>query len=196
MTLTPPLTFRAVDPRADVGLLHDWLHADHVRPWWDDVAAPPARLAAYLERQTGGGHSRGLVVELGERPVGYVEVYWTARDMLAACYDAGEYDQGVHVLLGPPDVQGHGLGPALLDTLACRLLADEPATERIVAEPDARNVRARRAFARAGFQARGEIDLPGKRAVLMVRDRDRATGRASAQPESPGGGRPAPEVRA
>jgi acetyl CoA:N6-hydroxylysine acetyl transferase len=166
------LTFRGVDPHGDVDLLHTWLHADHVRPWWDDVAAAPAQLTAYLATQTGGGHSRASIVELGGRPIGYVEVYWAARDLLAACYDAGEYDQGIHVLLGPPEIQGQGIGPALLDVLATRLLAAEPATERIVAEPDARNIRAHRAFARAGFEARAEIALPGKRALFMVRERD------------------------
>ncbi len=163
--------FRTIDPRADVDLLHTWLHAPHVRPWWDDVARPPADLVRYLETQTGAGHSEALLASLAGRPIGYFEVYWAARDPLAGFYDADEHDQGVHLLLGPADLQGRGLGAALLDAVAGWQLGRQPATRRVVAEPDARNTRAHRAFARAGFSPRGLLDLPAKQALLMVRER-------------------------
>lgn len=41
----------------------------------------------------------------------------------------------------------------------------------MVAEPDVRNLRSIRAFERAGFTRAAELDLPDKRAALMVRDR-------------------------
>jgi RimJ/RimL family protein N-acetyltransferase len=42
---------------------------------------------------------------------------------------------------------------------------------RIVAEPDERNAASVRAFLAAGFRAAGTIQLPEKRAALVVRDR-------------------------
>jgi RimJ/RimL family protein N-acetyltransferase len=41
----------------------------------------------------------------------------------------------------------------------------------VVAEPDVRNIPSVRAFLRAGFRHDQDLDLPAKRAALMVRDR-------------------------
>jgi RimJ/RimL family protein N-acetyltransferase len=41
----------------------------------------------------------------------------------------------------------------------------------VVAEPDVRNIPSVRAFLRAGFRYDQDLDLPAKRAALMVRHR-------------------------
>ncbi|NED93542.1 acetyltransferase, partial [Streptomyces sp. SID11233] len=51
------------------------------------------------------------------------------------------------------------------------ILAHRPYATRVLAEPDVRNVRSVAAFLRAGYRKDRELDLPGKRAALMIRDR-------------------------
>ena len=57
--------------------------------------------------------------------------------------------------------------------LADALLRADPACRRVVAEPDRENTPSVRAFAAAGFVQHGELQLPEKTALLMVRTRAR-----------------------
>jgi acetyl CoA:N6-hydroxylysine acetyl transferase len=52
-------------------------------------------------------------------------------------------------------------------------LGREPATRRVVAEPDVRNLRMIHVFEQCGFRRAGELDLPDKRAALMIHERPR-----------------------
>ncbi len=77
----------------------------------------------------------------------------------------------MHLLIGPRSLTGRGLGTALLGAVAAWQLGREPATRRVVAEPDVRNIASLRAFERCGFRRVAELDLPSKHAALMVRER-------------------------
>jgi RimJ/RimL family protein N-acetyltransferase len=162
--------FRRLDPRADLELVHGWMHQPHVLPFWHlDVPLP--ELAGYLETVAGDDHLEPLIGCVDGMPVSYWEVYWAARDPLARHYPAGEHDQGVHLLVGPLELTGLGLGRRLLDAVVGWQLAREPRTRRIVAEPDIRNARMIHVFERCGFVCEAEVALPDKRAALMVRHR-------------------------
>ncbi len=67
--------------------------------------------------------------------------------------------------------RGRGLGSALLRAVADLVLDRRPACARVVAEPDLRNTPSVAAFLTQAFRFSAEVDLPGKRAALMVRDR-------------------------
>jgi RimJ/RimL family protein N-acetyltransferase len=51
------------------------------------------------------------------------------------------------------------------------VLRAEPDCSQVVAEPDIENTPSVHAFAAAGFVQRGELQLPEKTALLMVRTR-------------------------
>ncbi len=59
-----------------------------------------------------------------------------------------------------------------LSDFADLVLDRRPACSRVLAEPDLRNTPSIAAFLRAGFRFSAEIDLPAKRAALMIRDRN------------------------
>jgi acetyl CoA:N6-hydroxylysine acetyl transferase len=162
--------FRRLDPAGDLDLVHGWMRQRHVAAFWE-LDVPRAELAGYLERTAGDQHREALIGCVDGRPVSYWELYWAARDQLAAYYPAHPLDQGVHLLIGPPELVGRGLGRALLGTLVGWLLEREPASQRVVAEPDVRNAASLRLFERCGFRRAGELELPCKRAALMVRER-------------------------
>ncbi|HEX2035718.1 MAG TPA: GNAT family N-acetyltransferase, partial [Chloroflexota bacterium] len=161
---------RALELPADLDLLHDWMHQPHVTPFWQ-LAVERESLAAYLADKVASAHETPLIGSLDGRPMSYWEAYWAAHDPLARHYEAAPYDQGIHLLLGPPAYTGRGLGLPLLQAVLRWQLAREPRTQRVVAEPDVRNARMIHVFIRAGFRHQGEIELPDKRAALMIYQR-------------------------
>ncbi|MCC9742141.1 GNAT family N-acetyltransferase [Streptomyces sp. MNU89] len=80
--------------------------------------------------------------------------------------------------LGPP-LPRRGLGPHLIRAVSDHQLATDPRATRVLAEPDTRNTRSVHAFRRAGFHPAGELDLPGKKALLMIRDRPESAHRSA-----------------
>ncbi|MFD0278533.1 GNAT family N-acetyltransferase [Kitasatospora sp. NPDC127111] len=162
---------RPVRLPADLELLAGWMNDPEIAAFWD-LAGPPAATERHVRAQLDGdGHSEPCLGLLDGTPMSYWEIYRADLDPLAAHYPARPHDTGVHLLLGPADRRGRGLGATLLAALADRILRERPGCARVVAEPDVRNRRSVRAFERAGFRAAAELDLPDKRAALMIRDR-------------------------
>ncbi|MGA5821434.1 GNAT family N-acetyltransferase [Kitasatospora sp. NPDC094028] len=171
---TPAGEFRLGPVRlpADLPLLTGWMNDPDVDEFWA-LAGPPAVTERHVRAQLDGdGRSLPCLGLLDGEPIGYWEVYRADLDPLAAHYPARPHDTGLHLLLGPAAARGRGLGAVLLAALADLVLRRRPACERVVAEPDIRNRRSVRAFERAGFHAAAELDLPDKRAALMVRSRE------------------------
>ncbi|MFJ8435691.1 GNAT family N-acetyltransferase [Kitasatospora sp. NPDC094019] len=162
---------RRVRLPADLGLLTRWMNDPEVAAYWE-LAGPAAVTERHLRAQLDGdGRSLPCLGLLDDTPMSYWEVYRADLDPLAAHYPARPHDAGLHLLLGPAGSRGRGLGTILLAALTERVLREHPRCERVVAEPDVRNRRSVRAFRRAGFRLAAELDLPDKRAALMVRDR-------------------------
>jgi RimJ/RimL family protein N-acetyltransferase len=159
-------TLSPVKPDRDLPLIALWMNDPAVAAHWG-LDGPPQRTADHVRAQLALAHTTPLLARLSGRPIGYWELYRAAADPLAAYYDAEPDDLGVHLLIGEADCRGIGLGGLLLRALADA--AQRQKARRLVAEPDARNTASVRAFARAGFAAAGTLDLPDKRATLMLR---------------------------
>nr|WP_246511444.1 GNAT family N-acetyltransferase [Kitasatospora gansuensis] len=159
---------REVELATDLPLLAEWMNDPAVAAYWD-LAGPPETTERHIAPQLGpDSHSCPLLGLLDGTPMSYWELYRADVDRLAGYYPAGQGDLGLHLLLGPPGHRGRGIGALLLTALADRLLA-EPGCDRLVAEPDLRNTPSLRAFRRAGFDPVAELELPEKRAALMLR---------------------------
>ncbi|MFG2821953.1 GNAT family N-acetyltransferase [Kitasatospora sp. NPDC048365] len=162
---------RPVTLPGDLDLLTGWMNDPAVDAWWE-LAGPPEATERHLRAQLDGdGRSIPYLGLLDGVPTGYFELYRADLDPLAAHYPARPHDIGVHLLLGPPAARGRGLGSLLLGALAGLVLDQRPECTRVVAEPDLRNTPSVRAFRNAGFTQTAELDLPAKRAALMVRPR-------------------------
>ncbi|MFG1908321.1 GNAT family N-acetyltransferase [Kribbella sp. NPDC048928] len=159
---------RAAPP--DAPLIALWMAQPHVRRWWHQGWSVE-RWAQEIEQQAAGEHSRPCVITLDAEEFAYVELYRVRQDRLAEYYAYDDEDWGVHVAIGDSTRVGRGLGRRLLRTVADTVLRSEPACTRVVAEPDIENTPSVRAFAAAGFVQHGELQLPEKTAVLMVRTR-------------------------
>lgn len=155
----------------DYPLLTSWMNDPEIAEFWL-LAGPESLTRAHVAHVSADGHSTSYLGYLDDEPMSYWELYRADLDSLAEHYAAEAYDGGIHLLLGPSRYRGKGLGAQLLQAVALGMFAEEPRMRRIVAEPDVRNERSVRAFARAGFRQVGELELPIKTAALMVKERD------------------------
>ncbi|TQK51427.1 RimJ/RimL family protein N-acetyltransferase [Streptomyces sp. SLBN-118] len=155
----------------DVALISRWMNDPAVAAFWE-LAGPLSVTAAHLRKQLDGdGRSVPCLGVLDGIPMSYFEIYRADLDQLARHYPARPHDTGIHLLIGGVADRGRGVGSALLRAVADLVLDHRPRCARVIAEPDLRNTPSVSAFLSAGFRFSAEVDLPDKRAALMVRDR-------------------------
>jgi len=163
-------SLRRMSPNDDLDLLHSWMNDPEVARFWK-MPWPPEQIAAYLHRQHRSRHSTAYLGALDGVPMSYWELYRADLDPLAQHYAAHEHDAGLHMLLGPAEYRGRGIAVTLFRAVSTWQLDTDPDAARVVAEPDVENARVIRALERAGFRRSADLDLPTKRAALMIRDR-------------------------
>lgn len=166
-------TLRLVPVRVEreLPLISRWMNDSTVASYWK-LAGPEAVTAKHLRTQLDGdGRSVPCLGLLDGIPMSYWEIYRADLDPIARHYRARPHDTGIHLLIGPVVDRGRRLGSTLLRTVADLILDKRPSCARVIAEPDLRNFPSVSAFLSAGFRFSAEVDLPDKRAALMVRDR-------------------------
>ncbi|MGW2633067.1 GNAT family N-acetyltransferase [Streptomyces chattanoogensis] len=172
---TPAGPFALVPVRLgrDLGRIARWMNDPAVAAFWE-LAGAPETTAAHLRTQLDGdGRSMPFLGVLNGVPMSYWEIYRADLDPVARCYPARPQDTGLHLLIGGAGDRSRGLGTTLLRATADLVLDRRPRCERVIAEPDLRNTASVAAFLSAGFRYSEEIELPDKRAALMIRDRAR-----------------------
>jgi RimJ/RimL family protein N-acetyltransferase len=164
-------SLRPLDIDHDLDLVHSWMNDPEVARYWRKPW-PRDRIASYLREQHRSPHLDPYLGVLGGVPMSYWEIYRADLDPLAEFYAARKHDAGVHMLLGPAECRGRGLAVDLFRAVSTWQLEADPRAARVVAEPDIENKRVIRALERAGFRRVTDLDLPNKRAALMIRDRE------------------------
>ncbi|MGJ7419792.1 GNAT family N-acetyltransferase [Streptomyces cinereoruber] len=170
---TPAGSFRLVPVRLerDLPLLVRWMNDPAVSAFWE-LAGPETVTAEHLRAQLeGDGRSVPCLGLLDGTPMSYFEIYRADLDPLARHYPARPHDTGVHLLIGGVTDRGRGIGTTLLRAVADLILDHRPRCARVLAEPDLRNTPSVSAFLGGGFRYAAEVDLPDKKAALMIRDR-------------------------
>lgn len=170
---TPAGAFRLVPVvlRRDLALIARWMNDPAVAAFWE-LAGPDTVTATHVSAQLeGDGRSVPCLGVLDGTPMSYFELYRADLDPLARHYPARPHDTGVHLLIGGVADRGRGVGSTLLRAVSDLVLDNLPLCTRVIAEPDVRNTPSLSAFLSSGFRLSAEIDLPDKRAALMVRDR-------------------------
>lgn len=160
-----------VQAEQDLPLISRWMNDPTVAEFWQ-LSGPRSLAADHVHAQLAGdGRSVPCLGVLDGTPMSYWEIYRADLDPLARHYPARPHDTGIHLLIGAVTDRGRGLGSALLRAVADLTLDKRPACARVIAEPAMRNTPSVSAFLSAGFRFSAEVDLPDKRAALMVRDR-------------------------
>ena len=160
-----------VQGEQDLALISRWMNDPTVAEFWQ-LSGPRNLAADHVHDQLAGdGRSVPCLGVLDGTPMSYWEIYRADLDPLARHYPARPHDTGIHLLIGSVTDRGRGLGSALLRAVADLALDKRPACARVIAEPAMRNTPSVSAFLSAGFRFSAEVDLPDKRAALMIRDR-------------------------
>jgi aminoglycoside 6'-N-acetyltransferase len=139
-----PYTFRPATGD-DLPMLKTWLGTPEVVGWWGDPHEQYAILEADLSEPLMVMH----IVAFEGRPFAYVQDYdvgtWPQPHF--AHLPAGT--RGIDAFIGVPKMIGQGHGSAFLRERATQLVA--AGAPAVAIDPDAANLRARAAYAEAGF---------------------------------------------
>ncbi|MFF1725493.1 GNAT family N-acetyltransferase [Streptomyces sviceus] len=170
---TPVGAFQLVPVRVerDLPLLCRWMNDPAVSAFWELAGRQNVTEDHLRSQLADDGRSVPCLGVLEGAPMSYWEIYRADLDPLARHYPARPHDTGIHLLIGAVTHRGRGLGSTLLRAVADLVLDRRSACARVVAEPDLRNIPSVTAFLNAGFRFSAEVDLPAKRAALMIRDR-------------------------
>lgn len=149
---------------ADLPMLRRWREVPDVLTWWGAWQHPEAEFEAHLAEPA----MAMWIVELDGRPFAFTQDYachaWDPHPF--SHLPAGS--RGVDLYIGESDMLDRGHGSALLRGQCDRLFA--AGVPAIGTDPHPDNIRARRAYEKAGFAVvSGPVETRWGRAVLMER---------------------------
>lgn len=136
-------------------LMRRWLEMPHVKEWWGE---PDTELGYIRDMIEGRDTTRPFLFSVDGEPVGYIQYWfighhqnatWIADHPWLAELPADAV--GIDLSIGDPKWLSCGIGSAVLRAFAERLVDQGHRT--IVIDPDPANLRAVRAYEKAGFRA-------------------------------------------
>lgn len=163
-------TIRPLDPGRDSELLHGWVTHPKAAFWMMREAKPHDVEREYRAIAASEYHDAFLGLLDGE-PVFLMERYDPAHVELVGLYEPQPGDVGMHFLVAPTDTPVHGFTRSVITAVMEHLFAD-PATARVVVEPDVHNSAVHTLNEAVGFIAEREIQKPEKKALLSFCTRE------------------------
>lgn len=143
-----------------------WLTEDHIKPVWQE----PEDEAEFNEKFLVKLPQRGVkpfIITSNDEPLGYIQ-YYNAHSIGNGWWEnepLGTY--GIDLLIGEKTQVGKGVGPAIIKEFTTFILRQEPNVTSIIIDPEPTNLRAIKAFEKAGFVRESEIETPNGQALLM-----------------------------
>ena len=148
---------------ADLPMVKHWLGLPHVMHWW----GKPDEQFALVRDDLDDPAMDQFVVTSADRPFAYLQTYRLSDwNFSFGMQPVGT--RGIDQFIGEPDMVSKGHGSAFIRSFIDRLLG--AGAPRVITDPDPRNLRAVRAYEKAGFRKEGTYDTAEGRALLMVRD--------------------------
>ncbi|MGI5244087.1 GNAT family N-acetyltransferase [Dactylosporangium sp. CA-139066] len=157
---------RPLDVARDAPVLLGWVTHPKAVHWMMQDADLAAVTAEYRRIDEHPHHDAFLGLHRGA-PAFLAERYDPAFVELPGLFDAEPGDVGMHFLTAPARTPVHGFTRAVITTVMAWLF-DDPATRRVVVEPDVRNTAVHALNAAVGFTAVGPIVKPEKTALLSL----------------------------
>jgi RimJ/RimL family protein N-acetyltransferase len=163
-------TIRALDPTEDAELLHGWVTHPKAAFWMMQDAGLQDVEREYMAIAAHEHHDAFLGLLDGE-PVFLMEQYDPRYVELVGLYQPEPGDVGMHFLVAPTNAPVHGFTRQVITAVMEHLFAD-PATARVVVEPDVRNKAVHALNEAVGFIPEREIQKPEKKALLSFCTRE------------------------
>lgn len=184
---------RMLDLKRDYEQMVGWRNQPHVRYWWDPDEAPlnlEGAIDEYRPATSPDASTTACIVELGERPVGFMQFYRLssyAAEVAEIGIPFEDRTWGVDILIGESDEVGRGLGTRMM-SLLCGYLEEVRNASSVVLTTDINNYRAIRCYEKAGFTRDAQVlDTDTRngeriRAWLMIRMHDGSRVRRNLEP--------------
>jgi acetyl CoA:N6-hydroxylysine acetyl transferase len=172
------VSLRTVEVEGDLERFNRWQNNPRVSAFWQEDGSLQQH-RHYLSKLEADPHTLTLIGCFNDEPFAYFEAYWAREDRIAPFCDAGDYDRGIHMLVGEEHHRGSHKVASWLSALVHYLFLDDPRTQRVVAEPRADNQRMIGHMHNQCFHCEKEFDFPHKRAALMILGRERFFDRCS-----------------
>lgn len=145
----------------DLELMRGWLNTDFVARLWPGWPTPEQVREKYTPRITGQEPSRGFIIELADRPIGFVQAYrireWPDYHKFV---DEAEDAAGIDLFIGEPGYAHRGLGPAILRAFLRDVVFATLDVPSCIIGPAVNNRAAIRAYEKAGFKYLKTISAP------------------------------------
>ncbi len=146
----------------DLASVGSWLKTPEVVPWWGD----PVEQLALIKEDLEDPLMRQWIVEYHERPFAYAQAYEAHAWPQLHLQHLPRGAQVLDAFIGEPDMVGRGHGSAFLRLLATILIRE--GAPLVAIDPNVENLRARRAFTRAGFAEGAVVRTEQGSVMLMV----------------------------
>jgi RimJ/RimL family protein N-acetyltransferase len=141
-------------------LLQEWLAAPHMREWWGD---PEEELGFIRDMVEGRDTTRPFMIVLDGAPVGYIQYWFLGHHQNEQwtkdhpwLLELPSETVGIDLSIGDPAKLSQGIGSTALTAFVAVLR--ELGHQTIVIDPDPANVRAVRAYEKAGFAPIAELE--------------------------------------
>lgn len=157
----------------DVELLHKWMNDPRVAYSWGEDG-PIEHQQEFLQSGLKNKHSFPVIGCFDGKPFGYFEIYWVKEDRLGAYAsgNVGDWDRGLHVLVGEQDFRGSHRVKVWLSALVHYCWLADSRTQTVVLEPRVDNEKLKNYCESVGFFKEREISFPHKQSNLMKIYRD------------------------
>ncbi|MCU0831755.1 MAG: acetyltransferase [Rhizobiaceae bacterium] len=162
-TTTAAISFRSVEPR-DMALIRRWAAQPHWLEWWGAADKTVSEIGAAMDEDS----TEPMIALLGNRPVAYVQTYDPHLEEAHPYQDQPFGTLGLDISIGDAADLGQGLGTAIILALAGMLF--EEGVPRLIIDPDPANLRAIRAYEKAGFMRFDERASEFGPALMMAKD--------------------------
>ncbi|CAM1500486.1 Fc.00g096480.m01.CDS01 [Cosmosporella sp. VM-42] len=168
----PPEQQAHLSRKSDTQLLETWMSKPRVNAFWQDYGPD------FLKNALNQPHSFPVIGQWDGVPFGYFEIYWVKEDLLGQYLggEAGEWDRGLHVLIG--EEWARGRVPIWLTGLVHWCLTSDYRTMNISLEPRVDNARFLQRLEFTGFSRERQLSFPHKQSWYVRLRREQWEGPA------------------
>ena len=150
---------------SDLGLMHRWLNAPHVRRWWYAEGNSYAEIEEhYLPAIEGREGTKPFLNLHRGKPIGYVQSHRISAEddeTYASLVNVGD-SAGADLFIGETEYLYRGLGRHVIRRFLSEYAFSEPDIAVCVIGPEPKNTAAIRAYEKAGFRFFKTIQVPGE----------------------------------
>ncbi len=142
----------------DIPLVHSWISRPHVREFWGEAALEDFEtFKIKYEGKISSEKVTPYIVMLQGKPIGYIQ-----------SYPINEKTFGIDQFIGVPEFINKGLGSMFVKEFTDELLLSKKVS-KIVTDPSVLNLRAQKAYEKAGFKKK--IAMPGEDGDVMIMEK-------------------------